>query len=451
MDKHARMGNNLRGLLNDLKRRPEDAASELCITKEDMLDMLNGKRAIPKEIIDKATQIWPLNERDFFLIDDDAPNGVRIMRAEESARTSRIMEKANKLYYEYRDTVMSRVASFRPEWIAELCVVDDNDPENPAIQWNNGHFMHQFTYFVGPVNFYYHDSDGRKHVAVLDTGDTMYITPFVPHTFATRRNIAGKKGLILALTYGAKLAGDAQHELSAIGYELAKGFALDFSTKEKAVGALLNFHRVGNSITIEELAKRTGKRPEEVRRYEAGEALPDYDTIMKLAAALNVNARDILPTDGIGEKVIVKKYRDARRWLYPTGTNSYEIIELAGTQNLPHSKAIELNIKKQSCPDMDLRVGLHQYGFNIGQTPTTMYWQMSDQQYKATINPGDSIYVKPYTSHCFRGEGKLLLLRIGGRVAGEPQRELSSLGRESINRVLGETIQWFSPKNKQVE
>ena len=77
------------------------------------------------------------------------------MTAEDSEKSKRIMHRAGKPYYEYRDTAMSKVAPFRPEWIMELCSVNDNDPENSKVlQWNNGHFMHQFTYFIGNVNFY---------------------------------------------------------------------------------------------------------------------------------------------------------------------------------------------------------------------------------------------------------------------------------------------------------
>ena len=79
------------------------------------------------------------------------------MHAEDSARSSRIMERGGSPYYEYRDTVMSGGAPFRPEWIKELFYVNDNDPNNRTVKWNNGHFMHQFTYFIGDVNFYYID------------------------------------------------------------------------------------------------------------------------------------------------------------------------------------------------------------------------------------------------------------------------------------------------------
>ena len=149
------------------------------------------------------------------------------------------MSRAGNDYYEYRDTAMSSLSQFRPEWIKELCVVDDNDADNPAIQWNNGHFLHQFTYFVGPVNFYYRGTDGMKQVAVMETGDSMYISPFVPHSFASRRNDDGELGVILALTYGDKLGGETRQEVSALGAELAAGLALDFADPKRSFGSLL--------------------------------------------------------------------------------------------------------------------------------------------------------------------------------------------------------------------
>ena len=140
-----RSGQNLLGIINDLKRRPEDAARELGVPLEEFNSYLRGEAEIPVKVMTRAAEIWPVNERDFYCVRDDCPTGVKIMRAAESAKTSRIMERAGKPYYEYRDTACSSVSQFRPEWIKELCVVDDNDPDNPEVQWNNGHFMHQFT------------------------------------------------------------------------------------------------------------------------------------------------------------------------------------------------------------------------------------------------------------------------------------------------------------------
>jgi len=43
----------------------------------------------------------------------------------------------------------------------------------------------------------------------------------------------------------------------------------------------------------------------------------------------------------------------------------------------------------------------------------------------------------------------LLVLRIGGKIAGDSQRELSFVGKKNTKRAISETMQWFNPKGKQ--
>lgn len=440
-------GKNFLGILNDIKRRPEDAANELQVPLEEITAIIEGKKTLSAELIDKATKIWPVNARDFYIIQDDCPSGVKIMRAEESRKSSRIMQRAGKPYYEYRDTAMSTVAPFRPEWILELCYVDDNDPSNPQVQWNNGHFMHQFTYFIGEVNFYYRDSNGNKQVAVMNTGDSMYITPFTPHTFATRKG-AKENGLILALTYGGNLTGDIQQELSALSVELGSNFALDFSTKETASASIIKYHREIANVSIDELARRTALHINDLIDFEKGSKTPSFSDLEKIAKALTVNIRDILPNDKIEDKVIVKHHDEGRKWSYPENTKAYEFLELASTTALPFSKAFEVSIKNSNDPNYDLVSGLHQYVYNIGNTPVKINWKFDEKVHSEIINPGDSMYVKPFVTHNFRGDGNLLILRIGGKIAGDSQRELSVVGKKNAQRAISETMQWFDPHGK---
>ncbi len=452
MNYQKRSGQNLQGIINDLKRRPEDAAAELKVSVIEFNSYLLGEKEIPAEVIKRAATIWPVNERDFYCMRDDAPDGIKIMRAAESEQSSRVMERAGQPYYEYRDTAASSVSQFRPEWIKELCVVDDDNPNNPAAQWNNGHFMHQFTYFVGPVNFYYKGEDGNKKVAVMNTGDSMYITPFVPHTFTTRKNDAGEKGMILALTYGNKLAGETQQELSAIGPELALEYAMDFSIRETAFASLLLFHMESASLDHEELSFRTTIPISRLKKYESRGFLPPQDDLEAIAEALNVDAKELLPPDKIEGKVIVNHYQTNPRWNFPNKNPTYKLVELAGISHLPHSKSLELNLLKGASTAvgiLDLKIGLHQYVYNLGKTPVNINWVSEGKTYHEYIQPDDSLYIKPFVPHNFRGDGgKLLVLRIGGRAAGEPQRELSLIGKENVTRAVSEMIPWFNKEGK---
>ena len=446
-----RFGNYFLGILNDLKRRPEDAANELNVPLEEITDIIEGKKEITSEIISRAVKIWPVNYRDFFLIRDDCPDGIKIMRNEDSAKSSRVMDRGGLPYYEYRDTAMSSVALFRPEWIEELCIVADNDPNNAVVQWNNGHFMHQFTYFIGDVNYYYRGPDGEKKVAIMNTGDSVYGTPFRPHSFATRKG-AKKNGLILALTYGNQLAADTQQELSAIGKELSLPYWLDFSSRKNAFAVLLNFHRNCASLSFEELEKRTSINKEKLIQYENSSEIPSYETIVSLAAAMNVNARDLLPNDVIEDKVVVQYYKDSAKWYFPQTTKTYEIVELAHSRNLPFSKAFEFTTLKEndsnSLEELDLIVGLHQYIYNVGENTVHLNWKINNKSHTEELKPGDSAYIKPNVPHNFRSKGKLMVLRIAGRVAGDAQRELSSLDKNDAHRAISEVSMWFDPLEK---
>jgi len=442
-----RMGSNFLGILNDIKRRPVDAANELEVSLQDINQIIQGKKELSWDIVSKAIDIWPINPSDFFIVRDDCPSGVKIMKREDSEKSSRIMERAGNPYYEYRDTVMSCVGPFRPEWIMELCMVGDNHPENPDAQWNNGHFMHQFTYFIGDVNFYYVGNDGKKQVSVMNTGDSNYITPFTPHSFATRKG-AQKNGLILALTYGNKLTGDAKNELSALGIKLGSEYALDFSTRERAAASLLKFHRELGSITIEELSKRTGIDKERLETLESGTIMPEFSEYENISSAIGVNVRNLLPNDSIENKVIIQPYAKARRWFYPEKSKSYEMVELASTKGLPSSKALEIKVLKKDNGVSDLNVGLHQYGYNVGDSDIRINWQANDKEHSEIIRPGDSFYIKPFVSHGYSGIGKLLILRIGGNMAGDSQIELSLIGKQSAERAINETMPWFNAQGK---
>ena len=449
VSKNERTGQNFLSILNDIKRRPEDAAKELGISTNEVNEIIQGKKELTFDIVKRAIEIWPLNARDFFLITDDAPNGVKIMRSEQSEKSKRIMNRAGKPFYEYRDTAMSRVALFRPEWIKELCYVDDNDPNNPDAQWNDGHFMHQFTYFIGDVNYYYKGPDGQKKIAVTKTGDSVYGTPFRPHTFTTRHD-AVKDGLILALTYGNKLAADTQQELSAIGEELGIQFHLDFSSREKAFSSLLKFYIDASSLSLNELSNRTNISKNIIEKYlDNISSLPTIEEIKKFADALNVQTRDLLPPDMIEEKVLVRDYNSAPRWLYPDSTETYELIELVSSKNLPDSKALELTVRSSELDDtLDLKMGLHQYVYNVGETPISFSWKYGGKLYNEKINPDDSIYIKPFIPHNFRQKGKLLVLRIGSRITGDAQREFSNFDKSDANRAIQETQMWFNPEGK---
>ena len=250
-------------ILNDLKRRPEDAASDLGLSKKKILEILNGKRKLAFNLIEKAVKKWPVNYNEFFSIEDDTKNGYKIFKNKASNSTERKMYRAGYPYYLYKDTVMSKVSTFRPEWIQQLKIVKNSNPNNVGVRFNNGHFLHQFTYFIGPVNFYY-KINNKKKVAKMNTGDSMYISPYIPHSFTTRENKKNILGNILALTYADKLNTESLNEFSAIGYELTKRFNLNLKNKVNAFKSSLLYHLNNSSISKQNFFELSGIQLKEI-------------------------------------------------------------------------------------------------------------------------------------------------------------------------------------------
>ena len=205
----------LRQIINDLKRRPEDASKDLKIKLSQFNKYLKGNRKIDETFVRKAIKVWPIKIDDFINSNFYKNSSFKIMRAKDSKKTKRIMQRGGNDYYEYRDTVMHRDAPFRPEWIRELVHVKTNSPHEKKLMWNRGHLLHQLTYFVGKVNFYYIDKNNRKRTAVMNTGDSMYIAPYVPHTFASREKSCA--GHIVAITFSDKISNNIQNEVANLG------------------------------------------------------------------------------------------------------------------------------------------------------------------------------------------------------------------------------------------
>ena len=119
----------------------------------------------------------------------------------------------------------------------------------------------------------------------------------------------------------------------------------------------------------------------------------------------------------------------------------YEIVELANTSSLPYTRSLEISvISDDNYDELDQDVGLHQYIYNVGNKELVINFENGFEK----LHPGDSCYIKPFFKHNFRGNGKLLCLRIGGRIGGDPHRELSIIGRKNSERAISESLPWFN-------
>ena len=132
------LGARIRSEANDLKRTPEALASELNLSAGLVEAVMAGKADLgtAQNLLRAMADNYPISLADIWVDADDTDQGVRLMTAAMSRKSSRVFKRPDKdgaltEYYEYRDTAMSRGAPFKPEWILELRSVEDANPYKP--------------------------------------------------------------------------------------------------------------------------------------------------------------------------------------------------------------------------------------------------------------------------------------------------------------------------------
>lgn len=432
----------LRAAANDLKRDDASAEADLGLAPGEFARITGGERAFDWDLVRTAAQAWPLNERDLLPLHDDCPDGVRVHRLADSLRSSRIINRGGSPYYEYRDTAMSTVASYRPEWIRMIRTVTDSSPDNPMVEWNRGHLLYQFTYFVGPVNYYYR-WEGVSHCVEMESGDSVWGVPFAPHSFTARS--ASEPAYILALTYGGDLVGDAQRELSVLGPQAARAMALPLDH-----AALIRSFMRARLVTPAVLASDAGLDPDRIKRICAGEETPSVETLGVLARSLGVPLRELMPAETLTRGgVRLQTHADAARWEYGS---AYRITRLASDPAHPHTTALEVEVAPAADAEW-LTTYQHQYLYVLDGAPVRLRWEHRGLRREVLLAPGDSGYVLPQTPVTFGADdtAKVLLLRIGGATTTDVRFALAAMPAGGIERYLDEDRLWFQADNGEDE
>lgn len=445
-----KIGRRIFSEANDLKRTIEALANDINIDHDFMKEIINGQCELEDcyKVIEKMGHVYPIDISDLYLIEDDCTYGIKIMRANSSANSSRIFNRVNKNkiktpYYEYRDTAMSKLAPYKPEWIKELRIVDNNDPNNPDVVFNNGHFMHQMTFFVGTVNFYW-EINGEKFCKEMNTGDSNYITPYWPHSFTNRDK--NKEAYILATTFGGEVS-RAQKELYAIG-ERSKNILLDYRNYNKAVRQLIKQHLMNENMTISHFKAIAQEKSIDIDLTNIlnGNNEIKIEELRKIALLLNLEISDLLiPYYRPEEEVVVNISKKENKYFYPNDDKPYYKMEaLARTSKMPMLKGFSIEVLTKVKREESLFTSLHTYAYNYGDDDIVIYWKYEGKNYEQKIKKHDSIYIQPFINHsfsCLSGSGKLYLVRISGSLNFQTQKEISYMA--NIDRTFNETLCWF--------
>lgn len=439
---------------NDLKRTPEALASELGFDPKTVRAVIAGQAdiSVSRTLIEAMSDTYPVALADLWLEPDDTLAGIKVMRAADSKASARVFDRAGPggtfgPYYEYRDTAMSRISPFKPEWIQQLRTVSDSRPDNPEVAYNNGHLLHQLTFFFGEVNFYWR-TNGQAHAAEMNTGDSNYITPFVPHSFTSRN--PKKPGLILAVTFAGQVR-QALAVFNRIGVEAADRLAGDLRNGAQAFAARLDRHLAAEFLSREELMERLvdgGLDRNRARALSGDQAVSTTEELQAIATALNVRTEDLMVSPlAEGEDVVMRFATDNHARLYPNRNRpAYRLRELVRTRHQPGMKGFQVTVLEDG-DDVaaHIRSGLHEYVYNYGDAAVRLDW---DGGHQAILEPGDSACVCPMVEHRFscqpgNGAAELLLVRVPGALNDDVITEYAAFEPHGRARVAGETRRWF--------
>jgi len=439
---------------NDLKRTIEALARDIGLLPGFVQNVVDGNApwSDVQEVLTRMGKTYPIDSAELTLMEDDSRNGVRVMRAAESAASGRVFSRKNRSgertpYYEYRDTAMSKVGPFKPEWIKELRTVSDSEPNNPDVIYNNGHFLHQMTFFIGPVNFYW-EVNGKRFCSEMSTGDSNYITPFWPHSFANRD--PSQEAIIIAVTYGGEVKRTLR-ELYALGPSAVTGYKLEASSRSSGQRALIGQHLRNENLSLENFHERLRQRGAHALAQKM-EASPQTDLnateLGIIADTLDIELSDLLLPEHVnGNEVIVKKKDASEAYLFPDAqAPAYRIHPLARCRHMASVKGFDVEVLRMTdLEDFDLDSSLHNYVYNYGTTPVGVSWRKNGRTEREVLNPGDSAYIQPFVQHGFTSmeptSGKLAVVRAAGSVSVSVQRELSTFA--SVQRII-ESNCWFN-------
>ena len=438
---------------NDLKRTRQALAEELGFPQELVDAVIDGDASVDdsQNLMRAMADTYPISLSDLWLKRNDSDAGVIVMRAERSQKTSRVLERKNgagdlKPYYEYRDTAMSRLGPFKPEWIKELRIVDDADPDNPDVAYNNGHLMHQQTFFIGEVNFYW-SIGGKNCCAEMNTGDSNYISPFVPHSFASRNPEA--PGLIVAVTFGGEVR-RALDDFSRIDSDAASELASDLRDADSAYRARLSRYLAADSMNAADLAERMvaqGINASRAAELSGGACPVSFEETRAVSEGLGVRPEDLMITPLTdGGEVVVRRAGEGggRPWASGNAVDC-RLTELARTRHLPALKGFAAEVVGDTPDAPSFRHHLFEYIYNYGSEPVLLYW---DGVRETTLEPGDSACVLPMVGHRFgrldgAGHGSLCIVRVPGAINDASINEYAMFDLSGRRRVNAETKQWF--------
>lgn len=447
-----RVGKRLFAEANDLKRTADGVAAETGINVEIIREVFAGLAGRDRtlEVFNAMVSTYPINVRDVTLRDDDTIDGVVVISAAQAVKSTRHLSRklgdGRELpYYAYRDTAMSAESPIRPEWILPLVVEPENltsDSNHYAqhVALNNGHLLHQVTYYLGPVNAHWMER-GHLKTRQMNSGDCSYFGPFVPHAF-TARGSESSAGII-AVTYAGP-AKRALADLQDAGVQGVQFFAAGNPSELPVTGAL--WKAVRRAMSLRALSQSAAEHALEI----AGVS-PDRQAELR-DGGLPTTHESVAFSDVFGDQENWARYALADETQVLFAERSADrldeltasvggAVELLRLPNPPLAVVLELALRPEN--PADLRCGLATYVFNAGPSAACLRWGAAHAE---MLEVGSSAYIRALVSHVFSCDDplgtRLLVVRVEGSLPYAASVEISSwCGKGEVELI--DPVRWF--------
>lgn len=226
----------------------------------------------------------------------------------------------------------------------------------------------------------------------------------------------------------------------------------------KKYGDLIHAWRNEVKHPIPTVAKHTGIEVERFREIEKGYSRPTWEELEKIAKALFVSVRDLLPyEDDLDrgckflrdqEAFVVEQKRDGRL--------QYTYWDRCMSSVLPNFKPVELLLHLHRREDVVMNRGhfFHQFTQVLHGGPVAYLWEWEGQVHEQIFNTGDSWLIPGFVPHAFyspdtANKGRILAITFGQHLTGDAKQEMALIGRRNISRVIEDADDYYPKGEKQ--
>jgi len=444
------IGSKILSAANDLKRTKDTLCNELKVPIEKIEKIILGKLELDELLIfcKKMSSYYPISLSDIWIEQPESETPIFVFTSIKSKESQRIFKRHNinglSDYYEYRDTACTTLAPFYPEWIMPLIISKDSNPESNLIVYNKGHLLHQQTFFIGEVNFYWKDEFG-SYCREMNTGDSNYITPYVPHSFSSRNK--EKPGLIIAVTFSSKVSRSSK-ELSFISKDFIDSISGDIRSKETILIARIKFLLQSQFKTFEGLKFYVKKKTNANLKLSFKNILKDENQNIRLFVSnfLNIDENILFDSKVEYKNIIISQKINSSIFFWPSENNKkYELYRLAESQLDVGLAGFHLKIIANPSKNDFIEHYMFEYMYNFSIFSIKL--KLDDNNIQI-INPGDSIVINPgvkfqYIKLQDSDEPELLIVRVLGNIDSNMLKEYSTFAKIGKDRVFKEIGSWF--------